>query len=119
MIEQPPGTPPPLSAAPPPAPQVVRRSGSGGLRVVIIAVILVALIVIGIIGYAVVGYAAGESRVSNANKTLNAVISDQNKLTTTFKEIHTEFRGVNTGSNFDAAQAKTLLGQFIADSQDA
>src|SRR5207253_9161461 len=46
-------------------------------------------------------------------------ISDQNKLTNTFKEIDTKFNGLSTGSNFDAAQAKTLLGQFIADSQGA
>ena len=85
----------------------------------IIAIVLIALIVIAIIGYAVVGYAAGESRVSAAEKSLNAVVSDQNKLTNTFKEIDTRFQGVNTGSNFDAAQAKTLLGQFISDSQDA
>ena len=85
----------------------------------IIAIVLIALIVIAIIGYAVVGYAAGESRVSAAEKSLNAVVSDQNKLTNTFKEIDTKFQGVNTGSNFDAAQAKTLLGQFISDSQDA
>jgi len=85
----------------------------------IIAIVLIVLIVIAIIGYAVVGYAAGESRVSAAEKSLNAVVSDQNKLTNTFKEIDTKFQGVNTGSNFDAAQAKTLLGQFISDSQDA
>ena len=95
------------------------RGGSGGLRMAIIAIVLIALIVIAIIGYAVVGYAAGESRVSAAEKSLNAVVSDQNKLTNTFKEIDTKFQGVNTGSNFDAAQAKTLLGQFISDSQDA
>ena len=95
------------------------RGGSGGLRMAIIAIVLIVLIVIAIIGYAVVGYAAGESRVSAAEKSLNAVVSDQNKLTNTFKEIDTKFQGVNTGSNFDAAQAKTLLGQFISDSQDA
>jgi Tfp pilus assembly protein PilX len=85
----------------------------------IIAIVLVVLIVIAIIGYAVAGYAAGESRVSAADKSLNAVVSDQNKLTKTFKEIDTKFTGLSTGTNFDAAQAKTLLGQFIADSQDA
>jgi hypothetical protein len=122
LIEQPAGTPPSPSAEPPPLPPPAMtdtgKRGSG-LRLVIIAIILVALIVIAIIGYAVAGYAAGESRVSNANKTLNAVISDQNKLTTTFKEIDTRFKGLSTGSNFDAQQAKTLLGQFIADAQDS
>src|SRR5437879_4846574 len=95
------------------------RGGSGGLRMAIIAIVLVVLILIAIIGYAVAGYAAGESRVSAADKSLNAVVSDQNKLTKTFKEIDIKFSGLSAGTNFDAEQAKTLLGQFIADSQDA
>jgi hypothetical protein len=107
--------------APPPAPQLAMsapsRPRSGGLRFVIVAIILVALIVIAIIGYAVVGYAAGESRVSEATKSLNTVTSDQNKFTTTFNSMTSEFSGLSTGSNFDAQQAKTLVDQFVADSQ--
>ena len=109
----------PVSQAPSPAPAMteVRKPRSGGLRTVIIAIILVALIVIAIIGYAVVGYAAGESRVSEANKSLNSVTSDQNKFTTTFNSMTNKFSGLSTGSNFDAQQAKTLVDQFVADSQ--
>src|SRR4029077_18428826 len=106
---------------PPPAPAMteVRKPRSGGLRTVIIAIILVALIVIAIIGYGVVGYAAGESHVSEANKSLNSVTSDQNKFTTTFNSLTDKFSGLSTGSNFDAQQAKTLVDQFVADSQSS
>src|SRR3989442_8039057 len=97
----------------------VRKGGSGGLRLAIVAITLIVVIAIAIIGYAVVGYAAGEKRASEAEKTLNAVIADQNKLITTFKEIDTKFSGLNANSNFDAKQAKTLYAQFIADAQDS
>jgi|GEM_PF-1205042 len=103
--------------APPPAMTEVRRPRSGGLRTVIIAIILVALIVIALIGYAVVGYAAGESRVSEANKSLNSVTSDQNKFTTTFNSMSDKFSGLSTGSSFDPQQAKTLVDQFVTDAQ--
>lgn len=97
----------------------VRKGGSGELRLAIIAIILIVVIAIAIIGYAVVGYAAGERRVSEADKTLNAVIADQNKLITTFKEIDTKFSGLNANTNFDAKQAQTLYAQFVADAQDS
>jgi hypothetical protein len=145
MMEEPPETPPatpveppaepaepaamtpaePAAAAPAPlpAPQPATTAPpgprSGGLRFVIVAIILVALIVIAIIGYAVVGYASGESRVSEANKTLNTVTSDQNKFTTTFNSMSTKFSSLSTGSSFDAQQAKTLTDQFVADAQDS
>jgi hypothetical protein len=134
MMEEPPETPaepapvtpaetPAEPAAPPPAPQPAMsappKARSGGLRFVIVAIILVALIVIAIIGYGVVGYAAGESRVSEATKTLNTVTSDQNKFTTTFNSMSTKFSSLSTGSSFDAQQAKTLVTQFVADAQDS
>jgi hypothetical protein len=102
---------PPVMAAP--------AKGGSGLRTVIIAVVLVAVILVAIIGYAVVGYASGESKVSAATNTLNAVIVDQNKLISTFDEINSKFNAINTSSNFDAKQAKTVATQFIADQQAA
>jgi hypothetical protein len=143
MMEEPPDTPPatpaetpaeppapaspappapepaPIAAAPQPAMTAPPKPRSGGLRFVIVAIILVALIVIAIIGYAVVGYAAGESRVTEANKTLNSVTSDQNKFTTTFNSMSTKFSSLSTGGSFDAQQAKTLTDQFVADAQDS
>jgi len=97
----------------------VRKGGSGGLHLAIVAIALIVVIAIAIIGYAVVGYAAGETRVSEAEKTLNVVIADQNKFITTFKEIDTKFSGLNANTNFDAKQAKTLYAQFVADAQDS
>lgn len=107
---------PPSQAAPPVMTEVPKKR-SGGLRTVIIAIVLIALIVIAIIGYAVVGVAAGESRVSEANKSLNSVTKDQNAFVTTFKSLTDKFSGVSTGSTFDPQQAKTLFDQFVADSQ--
>jgi len=67
----------------------------------------------------VVGFASGESKVSAATKTLNGVIFDQNKLTSTFDEINSKFNNVSTSSNFDATAGKTLATQFVSDAQTA
>jgi len=117
-----PDTPPPPSSEPPPsgvAPAVASSEVRSGGRRVLVAIILVALIVIAIIGYAVVGYAAGESRVTQANKTLDSVTSDQNKFVATFNSMSTKFSSLSTASSFDPQQAKTLTDQFVADAQDS
>jgi hypothetical protein len=102
---------PPVMAPPP-------RSGNA-LRNVIIAVVLVAVILVAIIGYAVAGYASGEAKVSAATKSLNSVIDDENKLTSTFDEIHGKATSINTSSTFNSQQYKTLVAQFLTDSQNA
>lgn len=74
---------------------------------------------IGIIGYAVVGFAYSSTRVSSANKSLNTVISHQNSLNTTFKDIDTKFNGLGSSSSFDPKQARTLIDQFVANAKSA
>jgi hypothetical protein len=86
---------------------------SKGLRTAIIAIVIIAIVVIGIIGYAVTGFAYAQTRIGNADKTLNAVISHQNSLNATFKGIDASAISL-TGANFDPKQAHGLLDQFVA-----
>ncbi|MHB8587713.1 MAG: hypothetical protein ACYDA0_02525 [Candidatus Dormibacteraceae bacterium] len=107
---------------PPPTPagEPVRGSGmSKGLRTTIIAIVSIVIVLIGIIGYAVTGLAYAQTRVGKADKTLNTVISHQNSLNTTFKEIDTKFNGLSSSSTFDPKQARTLVDQFVANATSA
>ena len=77
------------------------------------------MIVIGLVGYAAVGYAYAQTRISNADKALNTVISHQNKLNDAFKAIDTNFTSLSTSSNFNPTQAKGVVDQFVSASQGA
>jgi hypothetical protein len=92
---------------------------SRGLRRTIIAIVIVAVVVIGIIGYAVAGFAYASSRVAGANRSLNTVVSHQNSLNTTFKDMDTKFSGLNSSSSFDPKAARTLIDQFVANAKSA
>lgn len=117
--------PPPPDAPgipPPPTPpfEPPRTSGlSRGTRTTIAVVVIIAVVMVGIIGYAVVGFAYTSGRVAAADRGLNTVVSHQNSLNTTFKDIDTKFSGLNNGSTFDAVQAKALMSQFVANAQAA
>ena len=105
---------------PPPTPlESAPASGlSRGLRTTIIAIVVVVIVVIGIIGYAVTGLAFAQTRVGNADKALNSVISHQNSLNSTFKDIDTKFNGLS-GTTFDPKQARTVVDQFVASATSA
>lgn len=75
--------------------------------------------VIGIIGYAIAGFAYASSRVAGANRSLNIVVSHQNSLNSTFKDMDTKFSGLNSGSSFDPKAARTLIDQFVANATSA
>jgi len=92
---------------------------SRGLRRTIIAIVVVVVVVIGIIGYAVAGFAYASSRVAGANRSLNTVVSHQNSLNTTFKDMDTKFSGLNSSSSFDPKAARTLIDQFVANATSA
>lgn len=101
----------PTGAAPEPA----RGSGlSRRLRITIVAIVLIVIVVIGIIGYAVTGLAYAQTRVGNADKTLNAVVSHQNSLNTTVADLNSKFNSLSTSATFDPQQARTLFQQFAA-----
>ena len=107
---------------PPPTPSGEPAPSTGlsrGLRTTIIAIVVVVIVVIGIIGYAVTGLAFAQTRVGNADKTLNSVISHQNSLNSTFKDIDTKFNGLSSSSTFDPKQARTLVDQFVASATSA
>ena len=96
--------------------------GSGlstGLRRTIVAIVVIVIVLIGIIGYAVAGFAYSSARIAGANKSLNTVISHQNSLNSTFKEIDSKFKGLSSGSTFDPKQARTLIDQFVANAKSA
>ena len=99
----------------PAATEPERGSGlSKRLRLTIIAIVIIVIVVIGIIGYAVTGLAYAQTRVGNADKTLNAVVSHQNSLNTTVADLNSKFNGLSTSATFDPQQARTLFQQFAA-----
>jgi hypothetical protein len=77
------------------------------------------IVVIGVIGYAVAGFAYASSRVAGANRSLNTVVSHQNSLNTTFKELDTKFSGLNSSASFDPKAAHTLIDQFVVNARAA
>jgi hypothetical protein len=92
---------------------------ASGLRRTIIAIVIIAIIVIGIIGYAFASFADTAGRVANADKSLNTVVSHQNSLNTTFKDIDTKVSGLNSSSNSDLTQTRALYDQFVANAKSA
>ncbi len=81
--------------------------------------VILAIVMIGIIGYAVAGFAYASNRIAMGDKSVNTVISHQNSLNTTFKDIDTKFSSLNSNSAFDPVQAKALMSQFVASAQAA
>lgn len=70
--------------------------------------------VVGIIGYAAAGLAYAQTQVASADRALNTVISHQNTLNSTFKDIDSKFTGLGSNSTFDPKQARALVDQFVA-----
>ena len=89
------------------------------MRRTIIAVAIIAIVLIGIIGYALTGFAYAQTRIGNADRTLNTVISHQNNLNSTFKDIDTKFNALSSSSTFDPKAAHTLFDQFVANAKSA
>ena len=82
------------------------------MRRTIVAIVVIAIVLIGIIGYAISGFAAAQTRIGNADRTLNDVISHQNSLNTTFKDLNTRFSALSS-STFDPQQDRSLFDQFV------
>jgi hypothetical protein len=104
----------------PATPEPQRGSGlSSGLRRTIIAVVIIVIVVTGIIGYAIAGFAYTAGRIASADKSLNTVVSHQNSLNSTFKDIDTKVSGLNSSSSSDLTQTRTLYAQFVASAKSA
>ncbi|MGH7762860.1 MAG: hypothetical protein ACREOM_00385 [Candidatus Dormibacteraceae bacterium] len=83
------------------------------MQTTIIAVVIIAIVIIGIIGYGVTGYAYATTRVANADRTLNTVVSHENNLNTTFKNIDTEFNSLGANTTFNPLEARAVADQFV------
>jgi hypothetical protein len=101
--------PTPAAAEPERGSRLSRR-----LRITIVAIVLTVIVLAGIIGYAVTGLAYAQTRVGNANKTLNVVISHQNGLNTTVTDLNSKFNSLSSGATSDPQQARDLFSQFAA-----
>jgi hypothetical protein len=88
-------------------------------RIIAVVVVVTAIVVVGILGYAVAGFAYASSRVADADRSLNTVISHQNNLNTTFKDIDKQFNGLSSSSGFDAKQSRMIWDKFVANAKAA
>src|SRR5579859_7191773 len=115
VIPPPPATPPPLATgAPEGRPWLTRR-----LRTTLVVVVLIVVIIIGIIGYAIAGFAYATARVASTDRVLNTVISHQNTLNTTFKNVDTEFSALGSSTTFNSAQASSVADEFVTSATKA
>ncbi|TMC51950.1 MAG: hypothetical protein E6J20_13790 [Chloroflexi bacterium] len=80
-----------------------------------IAVILI--LIIGLIGYAGAGLVYSGSRVTNAEHTLNTVVSHQNALNATFNDLNSQLSALNGTSAFNSQQALALVDKSVANSE--
>jgi len=81
-----------------------------------IEVAIVAVLILGVIGYAGAGLAVSATRVARAERTLNAVVSHQNTLNSTFSDIDTQLSQLNSSSAFNPQQAIVLVDKSISNS---
>ncbi len=81
--------------------------------------VLIAVVLIGIIGYAVTGFAYASSRVASMDRTLNTVISHQNTLNTTFKNVDGDFSALSGTTSFNSVQARSVADKFVASATKA
>jgi hypothetical protein len=84
-----------------------------------IELLILGTLIIGVIAYAGTGIVYSGAQVADAERTLNAVVSHQNSLTTSFNEIHSEVAALNGGSTFNSQQALALVDKSVADAQAA
>jgi hypothetical protein len=89
------------------------------VRNAIVAVVVVVTVIVGIIGYAVVGFAYASTRLASADRSLNTVISHQNDLNTTFKDIDKQLNGLSSTSTFNPTQSRVVVDKFVASSKAA
>jgi hypothetical protein len=89
------------------------------VRNAIVAGVVVVIVLVGIIGYAIVGIAYASTRVASADRSLNTVISHQNDLNSTFKDIDKQFNGLSSTSTFNPTQSRVVVDKFVANSRAA
>ena len=75
--------------------------------------VVVVIVLVGIIGYAVVGLAYASTRVATVDRSLNTVVSHQNTLNSTFKDINKQFNGLSSTSTFNPTQSRAAIDKFV------
>jgi hypothetical protein len=78
---------------------------------------VISILIIGIIGYAAAGIALAGNHIASAERTLNNVVSHQNTLNATFRDINTQLSALGGSSAFDAEKALALVDQSVANSE--
>lgn len=84
-----------------------------------IAALFGALLLVAIVGYTAIGFAYASTRINNADRTLNNVTSHQNQLNSTFHDLDSQFSALNSGSAFNPTKARSVIDQFVSNSQAA
>jgi hypothetical protein len=84
------------------------------MKSAIAAVVVAVILIAGIIGYAAVGFAYASTRVANADRSLNIVISHQNNFNRTFHEIEAQFNALSSTTTFNPKKARDLSDLFVS-----
>jgi hypothetical protein len=84
-----------------------------------IEVAVIGLLIIGVILYAGTGVVYAGALSSSAERTLNAVVSHQNSLNTSFNEIDSEASALGGSGTFNPQQAVALVDRSVSSSQVA
>ena len=82
-----------------------------------IEIAVIVILILGLIGYAGAGLVYSRSRVTNAEHTLNTVVSHQNALNVTFNDLNTQLSALNGTSTFNSQQAIALVDKSVANSE--
>lgn len=80
---------------------------------------VIALLIVGVIVYGAAGLVVSGTRVANAERTLNAVVSHQNTLNSTFSDINTQLSQLSSSSAFNPEQAIILVDKSVSNSEVA
>jgi hypothetical protein len=78
---------------------------------------VIGILILGIIGYAGVGIVSAGSRVANADRTLNSVVSHQNTLNATFSDINSQLSALTSNATFNPKDAVALVDKSVASSE--
>lgn len=80
---------------------------------------VIGVLIVGVIVYGAAGLIASATRVANAERTVNAVVSHQNTLNSTFSDINTQLGQLSSSSAFNPEQAVILVDRSVSNSEVA
>jgi hypothetical protein len=80
-------------------------------------VFVISALIFGLIGYASLGLAFAGTRISEAERAVNTVVSHQNTLNATFHTINIQLTALGARKSFDAPQTIALIEQSVANAE--